>query len=235
MMNGLREQKDRYFERQRLDPDGNFVLHPGAFLLASTLEFIQLPRDIAGRLEGRSSLGRLGLQVHATAGFVDPGFEGTLTFELINSGKLPIRVFPGIRLGQICFFYVPEVQVPYGRQRKYAHSIGVGLTGIDKDPEILGKPAGWYHYLRENLQFPFRATCSKERASSPLCKGDTVEVLEMASDRECRREMSVAIRWEEKRTLAVPLSQLQPITETDGGTKGGVVAWHRWVAQGYEL
>jgi dCTP deaminase len=136
----LREQKERYFDRQSLDPDGNFVLHPGAFLLASTLEFIRLPRDIAGRLEGRSSLGRLGLQVHATAGFVDPGFEGALTFELINSGNLPIRVFPGIRLGQICFFQVADVQVPYGRKAfgKYANSVGVQYTGIEKDPEILG-------------------------------------------------------------------------------------------------
>lgn len=136
----LREQNPRYFDRQRLSPDGNFVLHPGAFLLASTLEFIRLPRDIAGRLEGRSSLGRLGLQVHATAGFVDPGFEGTLTFELINSGKLPIQVFPGVRLGQICFFHVPEVQVPYRRKKhsKYARRLGVELTLIENDPEILG-------------------------------------------------------------------------------------------------
>lgn len=136
----LREQKRRYFEEQRLDPDGNFVLHPGTFLLAATLEFVRLPGDIAGRLEGRSSLGRLGLQVHATAGFVDPGFEGVLTFELINSGKLPIRVFPGMRLGQICFFHVPDVQVPYGKKTygKYGRSFGVKFTAIDEDPEILG-------------------------------------------------------------------------------------------------
>ena len=136
----LREQKPRYFDRQRLDPDGNFVLHPGAFLLASTLEFIRLPSDIAGRLEGRSSFGRLGLQVHATAGFVDPGFEGVLTFELINSGKLPIKVFPGIRLGQICFFHVPDVQVPYRKKNftKYGGGLGVEFSHIENDPEILG-------------------------------------------------------------------------------------------------
>ena len=94
-------------------PDGYFVLHPGEFTLASTLEFIKLPLDIAGRLEGRSSVGRLGLQVHATAGFVDPGFEGSLTFELINSGKLPLKIRPGVRLGQMCFFKTKEVQVGY--------------------------------------------------------------------------------------------------------------------------
>lgn len=136
----LQEQKRRYFDRQQFPPQGSFVLHPGAFLLASTLEFIRLPKDIAGRLEGRSSLGRLGLQVHATAGFVDPGFEGTLTFELINSGKLPVKVFPGMRLGQICFFQVPEVQVPYRKKSssKYGGRLGVEFTHIENDPEILG-------------------------------------------------------------------------------------------------
>jgi dCTP deaminase len=99
---------------------------------------MRLPRDIAGRLEGRSSLGRLGLQVHATAGFVDPGFEGILTFELINSGKLPVRVFPGMRLGQICFFRVPDVQALYQKKRlsKYAGGLGVVFTQIQNDPEI---------------------------------------------------------------------------------------------------
>lgn len=136
----LGEKKSRYFERQRVGPDGSFVLHPGTFLLASTLEFIRLPRDIAGRLEGRSSVGRLGLQVHATAGFVDPGFEGVLTFELINSGKLPITVFPGMRLGQICFFHVRDVQVPYRKKTfsKYGGRLGVEFTHIENDPEILG-------------------------------------------------------------------------------------------------
>jgi len=139
--NTLREHKTSYFDRQQLDPEGNFVLHPGAFLLASTLEFIRLPSDIAGRLEGRSSLGRLGLQVHATAGFVDPGFEGVLTFELINSGKLPIKVFPGMRLGQICFFQVHDVQVPYRKKRytKYGGKLGVEFSDIENDPEILAK------------------------------------------------------------------------------------------------
>jgi dCTP deaminase len=135
----LSEKKKRYFERQRLDLGQTYVLHPGAFLLASTLEFIRLPRDIAGRLEGRSSLGRLGLQVHATAGFVDPGFEGILTFELINSGKLPVTVFPGMRLGQICFFQLRDVQVPYRKKGddKYAGGLGVVFTQIENDPEIL--------------------------------------------------------------------------------------------------
>ena len=227
------------------------MLHPGAFLLASTLEFIRLPRDIAGRLEGRSSLGRLGLQVHATAGFVDPGFEGTLTFELINSGKLPIRVFPGMRLGQICFFHVPEVQVPYGKQRKYAHSVGVALTGIDKDREILGKATGWYSYLTDNLRFPFTAACMEERPISPLRKGDEVVVIEMAPERECGHEMFACVRSQKLQfgptdkteqdtnsknlEMAVPLSQLEPISATDEQTKKLVTEWRAWIDAGYKL
>ncbi len=134
----LARQKRQYLQKQRLGSDGAFVLHPGQFVLASTLEYFKLPRDVAGRLEGRSSLGRLGLQVHATAGFVDPGFEGNLTFELINSGNLPIRVAPGFRLGQICFFPVGGVQVSYPERRyaKYDGSISVEPSRIESDPEI---------------------------------------------------------------------------------------------------
>ncbi|GAF89529.1 unnamed protein product, partial [marine sediment metagenome] len=100
-------------------------------------------------------------------------------------GKLPIKVFPGMRLGQICFFYVPKVQIPYGGKTysKYAHSLGVKSTGIDKDPEILG--VEWYNHLKEKLKFPFGARCTEERAISPLRKGDEVEVLEMGPEEEC--------------------------------------------------
>lgn len=135
----LERQKRQYFRRQRVGPDGEFFLHPGEFVLATTLEYFRFPRDIAGRLEGRSSLGRLGLQVHATAGFVDPGFEGNLTFELINSGNLPIRIAPGFRLGQLCFFPVSGVQVAYGDKpnAKYSGSISAEPSRIETDPEIL--------------------------------------------------------------------------------------------------
>ena len=93
---------------------------------------------------------------------------------------------------------------------------------------------GWYYYLEEKLEFPFTATCIAERTTSPLGKGDEVEVLEMASEDECRHEMFVGIRWE-RRPLAVPLSQLKPITHTDKETKEAVADWHYWVGQGYEL
>ena len=79
-----------------------FVLHPGEFVLGSTLELITLPDDLAGRLEGKSSLGRLGLLTHSTAGFIDPGFSGHITLELSNVANLPITLWPGMKIGQLC-------------------------------------------------------------------------------------------------------------------------------------
>ena len=78
-----------------------FVLHPGEFALASTLEHITLPLDLSARLEGRSTWGRLGLQIHATAGFVDPGFSGSVTFELSNVSMIPLPLYPGVRISQL--------------------------------------------------------------------------------------------------------------------------------------
>lgn len=130
--------KTLYYEARRVPADGSFVLHPGEFALASTLEYIRLPRDIAARLEGRSSMGRLGLIVHATAGFVDPGFEGALTFELANAGKVPVRLKPGLRLGQLCFIGVRDVQVGYmlKRSNKYGGKTGVEVTRAEEDVEV---------------------------------------------------------------------------------------------------
>jgi dCTP deaminase len=86
--------------------EGNepFILHPGEFVLGSTYEVISLPDDIAGRLEGKSSLGRLGLLTHSTAGFIDPGFSGHVTLELSNVATLPIKLWPGMKIGQLCLF-----------------------------------------------------------------------------------------------------------------------------------
>ena len=83
-------------------PDDFFILHPGEFVLASTYEVITLPDDIAGRLEGKSSLGRLGLLTHSTAGFIDPGFSGHITLELSNVANLPVKLYPGMKIGQLC-------------------------------------------------------------------------------------------------------------------------------------
>ncbi|MBC7763356.1 MAG: dCTP deaminase, partial [Candidatus Saccharibacteria bacterium] len=83
-------------------PDQPFILHPGEFVLGSTYELVTLPDDVAARLEGKSSLGRLGLLTHSTAGFVDPGFSGHVTLELSNVANLPIKLYPGMKIGQIC-------------------------------------------------------------------------------------------------------------------------------------
>ncbi|WP_433913714.1 dCTP deaminase [Brevibacterium litoralis] len=98
-----------------VDPDEAFVLHPGEFVLGATLEEVTLPADIAARLEGKSSLGRLGLLTHSTAGFVDPGFTGHITLELSNVATLPIKLWPGMKIGQLCFFELSsEAAAPYG-------------------------------------------------------------------------------------------------------------------------
>nr|WP_062338004.1 dCTP deaminase [Herbidospora sakaeratensis] len=95
--------------------DEPFILHPGEFVLASTFEVIKLPDDIASRLEGKSSLGRLGLLTHSTAGFIDPGFEGHVTLELSNVATLPIKLWPGMKIGQLCLFRLSSpAEHPYG-------------------------------------------------------------------------------------------------------------------------
>jgi dCTP deaminase len=98
-----------------VDPDEPFVLHPGEFVLGSTFENVTLPDDVAARLEGKSSLGRLGLLTHSTAGFIDPGFSGHVTLELSNVATLPITLWPGMKIGQMCFFRLSSPALhPYG-------------------------------------------------------------------------------------------------------------------------
>lgn len=98
-----------------VDADEPFVLHPGEFVLGATHEAVTLPEDLAARLEGKSSLGRLGLLTHSTAGFIDPGFTGHVTLELSNTATLPIRLWPGMKVGQLCFFQLSSAaEQPYG-------------------------------------------------------------------------------------------------------------------------
>ena len=100
-----------------VEPEGDepFILHPGEFVLGSTYEVVSLPDDIAARVEGKSSLGRLGLLTHATAGFVDPGFSGLVTLELANVATLPIKLYPGMKIGQFCFLRLTSPsEHPYG-------------------------------------------------------------------------------------------------------------------------
>lgn len=103
-----------------VEPEGDeaFILHPGEFVLASTYEVISLPDDLASRLEGKSSLGRLGLVTHSTAGFIDPGFSGHVTLELSNLATLPIKLWPGMKIGQLCLFRLTSsAEFPYGSER----------------------------------------------------------------------------------------------------------------------
>jgi dCTP deaminase len=104
-------------ELVEVDDDGAFILHPGEFVLGTTLEVIRLPADIAARLDGKSSLGRLGLLIHSTAGWADPGFEGPLTLELSNVANLPIAIYPEMRIGQISFLRMTSAaEAPYGSE-----------------------------------------------------------------------------------------------------------------------
>ena len=108
------EQEDltRLLETEGDEP---FILHPGEFVLGSTYEVVTLPDDVAGRLEGKSSLGRLGLLTHSTAGFIDPGFSGHVTLELSNVATLPITLYPGMKIGQLCLFRLSSpAEHPYG-------------------------------------------------------------------------------------------------------------------------
>lgn len=98
-----------------VEADQPFILHPGEFVLGSTYELVSLPDDVAARLEGKSSLGRLGLLTHSTAGFIDPGFSGHVTLELSNVATLPIKLWPGMKIGQMCFFRLTSpAEKPYG-------------------------------------------------------------------------------------------------------------------------
>lgn len=134
----IRYEVDHYTTKVHTAPMERFVLHPGEFALASTLEYIKLPTDLAGRLEGRSTWGRLGLQIHSTAGFVDPGFEGILTYELQNFGKGPLCLYPGVRVAQMCFFTAQTTAIPYTKKlgAKYHGRLSSAGSLFYQDPEF---------------------------------------------------------------------------------------------------
>ncbi len=113
----VRRPMDDLTELVEVAGDDPFILHPGEFVLGQTLERVRLPSDLVARLEGKSSLGRLGLLIHSTAGFVDAGFEGNLTLELSNVANLPITIYHGMPIGQISFMRMDgPVEAPYGSE-----------------------------------------------------------------------------------------------------------------------
>lgn len=129
------KSKDSITELIKVSKKKGLVLHPGEFVLGSTTEYFEIPDDLAGKLEGKSSLGRLGLVIHATAGYIDPGFKGYVTFEMSNLNRVPIVLYPGMRVGQICFIMMSsKVDRPYGTAgNKYQGQKGPTESRIWKD------------------------------------------------------------------------------------------------------
>jgi dCTP deaminase len=117
--------------------DDPFILHPGEFVLGSTMEMVGLADDVVARLEGKSSLGRIGLLIHSTAGFIDPGFQGQVTLELSNVANLPIAIYPGMKIGQISFYQLSTpAEHPYGSPgtgSKYQGQSGPTASRIHRD------------------------------------------------------------------------------------------------------
>src|SRR3954466_14344857 len=114
----VREPQEELTELVEVDGDRAFVLHPGEFVLGSTLERLTLPDDLVARLDGKSSLGRLGLLIHSTAGFIDPGWDGHVTLELSNGPNLPITIYHGMKIGQVSFVQMTEpAETPYGADK----------------------------------------------------------------------------------------------------------------------
>ena len=139
----MKEQPD-LTELVEVDEGESFILHPGEFVLGSTLERVALPDDLVARLEGKSSLGRLGLLIHSTAGYVDPGWDGYLTLELSNVANLPITIYPGMKIGQISFFRLTTpADVPYGSKGMRSKYQGQrGPTASRFFEEFSGKRGG---------------------------------------------------------------------------------------------
>jgi dCTP deaminase len=121
----LREPPTNLTEEVTVAPDEAFVIHPGEFVLGRTQEWVELPEDVVARIEGKSSLGRLGLIVHATAGFCDPGWRGTLTLELNNLTRVPIKLYPGLLIAQLSFMALDApAERPYGSPDLRSHYQG---------------------------------------------------------------------------------------------------------------
>ncbi len=121
----VRQKQDQLMLMTEIKDGEPFILHPGEFVLGSTLESLKLPNDVAGRIEGKSSLGRLGLLIHSTAGYVDPGWEGNLTLELSNVSPLPITLYYKMKIGQISFTQMTTpVDRPYGSKGLGSHYQG---------------------------------------------------------------------------------------------------------------
>lgn len=132
---------DGYTQEIVIEEGEGFVLHPGEFALGSTYERIRVPADLVARVEGRSSIGRIAVVVHATAGFIDPGFEGEITLELANLGRCGVKLYPGMRISQVVFHTMTSpAERPYGPARgsKYHGQTGPVASRLAVDPKMKG-------------------------------------------------------------------------------------------------
>ena len=132
---------DEYVEETVVDEDGEYILHPGDFVLGTTHERVEIPDDLIAHVEGRSSMGRLAIVIHATAGIVDPGYRGQITLELSNLGTAPVALTPGMRISQVIFTELKNrAERPYGEERgsKYQDQGGPQASKIQGDREFGG-------------------------------------------------------------------------------------------------
>lgn len=152
----IENQIEQYSEIVHIQPLEPFILHPGDFVLASTLEYIVLPSYLTARLEGRSTWGRVGLQIHSTAGFVDPGFQGSLTFELNNLGKLPLPLYPGTRISQLSFHKILNAVRMYSDKEGSGYANSTRTKGSkfykDYDYQNILKNAKIRKYEKSNIE-----------------------------------------------------------------------------------
>ena len=135
------QETEEYTERVTVDEDDEYILHPGDFVLGTTHERVEIPADLIAHVEGRSSLGRLAIVVHATAGLADPGYQGQITLELSNLGTAPVALSPGMRISQLTFTELKSpAERPYGEERgsKYQGQSGPQASKIEKDHEFGG-------------------------------------------------------------------------------------------------
>ncbi|WP_380676216.1 dCTP deaminase [Salinigranum sp. GCM10025319] len=133
---------DEYVTETVVEEGNEFILHPGDFVLGTTKERVEVPPDLVAQVEGRSSLGRLAVVVHATAGFIDPGFRGKITLELSNLGTAPVALTPGMRISQLVFTELKSPSTrPYGAERgsKYQDQAGPQASRIGGDDEFHGR------------------------------------------------------------------------------------------------
>ena len=135
------QEVDEYVEETVVEDDEEFILHPGDFVLGTTHERVEIPPDLLAHVQGRSSLGRLAIVIHATAGVVDPGYKGQITLELSNLGTAPVALTPGMRISQLILTEMKRpAERPYGEERgsKYQDQDGPQASRIQSDKEFGG-------------------------------------------------------------------------------------------------